>query len=573
MADSLWLSDFPDNKDRDAFDQWLEDRSNRFADLIAREIKRITTNAYEAFIKSVDETTVTASGDINSIDSVIPEWNLVVQGEIMDEINQTYLTGSVSAYTVASGVNSIPAAFSSQWAQVINQQAVAYALTANNRIKDVGKTLWNDMRKRVSKTIATGSTTEQLKADIEALTNFSEYRADTIARTEIASAYINGNYQGDVALGEYGPVEKVWVASGDARTRATHLAAQTASEANPVPFSQPFTVGGVEMMYPHSPGAPAKEVVNCRCHYESYYVGDTRPDGSIVQIGDVKVTSPIQGQPLQQEQVITQPVQATPSLPAGENFSSQVDLPETSSSKVRQRNEMVAEMLSLLDNLHRLPKANTRQVKIRYTSTKGNKGGHYNPGTRGPKPRRVRGQSYAVWSERVNEYNARELQGEILLTESGGLDGQAFSLIHELGHRFDQDGAVSGFRNGYRSIRAAKNSEVNNLQSKYGKDWWDHLDEITDVEQRELLTLGKITRELESPRQYVAKAPASYSEYFFSIHEVWARAYSQWVAEVTQHPRLLAGLEPHLGKYQYSREEFELLRPHVEAVLKARGVM
>ena len=283
MADSLSLSDFPDNKDRDGFDQWLEARSDRFADLIAKEIKRITTNAYEAFVKSVDETAVTASGDINSIDSVIPEWNLVVEGPIMDEINQTYLTGSVSAYTTASQANMIPPQFASKWAQVVNQQAVEYALQANNRIRDVGKTLWNDMRKRVSKTIATGSTTEQLKTDIEALTNFSEYRADTIARTEIASAYINGNYQGDLAMGQYGPVEKVWVASGDARTRPTHVSAMAESEANPVPFSEPFNVGGVEMMYPHSAGAPAKEVVNCRCHYESYYIGDTRPDGTIVQ--------------------------------------------------------------------------------------------------------------------------------------------------------------------------------------------------------------------------------------------------------------------------------------------------
>jgi hypothetical protein len=37
------------------------------------------------------------------------------------------------------------------------------------------------------------------------------------------------------------------------------------------------------MMFPHSPGAPAGEVVNCRCYYNSYYVGETRPDGSIIQ--------------------------------------------------------------------------------------------------------------------------------------------------------------------------------------------------------------------------------------------------------------------------------------------------
>jgi uncharacterized protein with gpF-like domain len=150
-------------------------------------------------------------------------------------------------------------------------------------LRNVGNTLWNDIRKKVTKSIQTGNRTETLKREIEKIGKFSEYRADTIARTETGGAYINGNYAGEQALGQFGPVEKVWVASLDDRTRQSHVAVWQSSLRNPVPFAQPFNVGNTTMMYPHSPGAPAGEVVNCRCYYDSYYAGDRRPNGSIVQ--------------------------------------------------------------------------------------------------------------------------------------------------------------------------------------------------------------------------------------------------------------------------------------------------
>ena len=298
MADLQSLSPIPENQSRQTVEDWLDLRSAVFAELLAGEILKITTAVFEEFIQTVDETTVlTASGDPNVVDSVIPRWAVVAQRVVAPYISETYLAGALFAYTIADSKNLIPARIAAAWAPVMNEAARQYALKAENRLRGVGDTLWKEMRKKVAGAIESGASGETLKQEIETLANFSEFRADTVARTETSIAYSNGNFESDQALGEYGPAEKIWVAVGDARTRAAHLAAMAASEANPVPFSEPFIVGGVPMMHPHSPGAPAKEVVNCRCYYESLYVGDTRPDGSIVGENTMPQAQ-VAGQPL-----------------------------------------------------------------------------------------------------------------------------------------------------------------------------------------------------------------------------------------------------------------------------------
>jgi len=56
-------------------------------------------------------------------------------------------------------------------------------------------------------------------------------------------------------------VQKFWINTRDARTRRSHLAMTK----DRIALNQPFMVGGVPMMYPGEVGAPAAEVVNCRC--------------------------------------------------------------------------------------------------------------------------------------------------------------------------------------------------------------------------------------------------------------------------------------------------------------------
>jgi hypothetical protein len=82
-------------------------------------------------------------------------------------------------------------------------------------------------------------------------------RATTIARTETVGA-LN---EGAMLKAKQGGVfrSKQWVSQRDGRVRDTHRAAEAAGW---IPIESLYSNG---LDYPHAPGAPAAEVVNCRC--------------------------------------------------------------------------------------------------------------------------------------------------------------------------------------------------------------------------------------------------------------------------------------------------------------------
>lgn len=91
-------------------------------------------------------------------------------------------------------------------------------------------------------------------------TRVPPYRAEMIARTESIRAMNAGS---SALFERWGVKRKEWSAASDARTRDTHRAA----DGQVVDIDKPFNVGGSSMMYPGdgSMGAPAKEIINCRC--------------------------------------------------------------------------------------------------------------------------------------------------------------------------------------------------------------------------------------------------------------------------------------------------------------------
>ena len=236
-------------------------------------VRRIVVGAYERWLD-----TLTAAGDMGSFDGIPGEWEQFVNGELADDIGAVFDDGALSTWATLPEVAQAVGSLAEGWMTVVNESAVNYQLTATNRLRGVGETMWNDVKQIVAQGVQAGENNEELKQRIERVTSFSEFRADTIARTETIAAYNGGNAASAEALGDFGPTEKVWLAGIDARTRPTHVEANNQT----VPFGSPFIVGGVEMMRPHDPGSPAREVVNCRCILQVLYPGDLRPDGTMV---------------------------------------------------------------------------------------------------------------------------------------------------------------------------------------------------------------------------------------------------------------------------------------------------
>lgn len=105
--------------------------------------------------------------------------------------------------------------------------------------------------------VAEGDSIPELRARLQRVfADLSDYRATMIARTESVGGY---NSAAHLAALDAGAVRKTWLATDDARTRATHRAANGSTVALNKRF--PLT----DSRWPADPAAPANQSINCRC--------------------------------------------------------------------------------------------------------------------------------------------------------------------------------------------------------------------------------------------------------------------------------------------------------------------
>ena len=110
-----------------------------------------------------------------------------------------------------------------------------------------------------------------------------KYRRELIARDQTMRGSNAGSHH---LYGAWEVEYKEWWATGDNRTRPTHLTAwATYSEGGsigPIPINEPFIVGGFKLMYPGdgSLGAPLEIIIQCRCTelpYMEEFAEDWKP--------------------------------------------------------------------------------------------------------------------------------------------------------------------------------------------------------------------------------------------------------------------------------------------------------
>jgi hypothetical protein len=165
--------------------------------------------------------------------------------------------GIAATLSSSAGVGVPPGSF-----DVLNQHAADHLAQTRNRLARFGDAAWSDIRRELLEGFKAGEGIEPMTRRLRGVSEMSQRRARTVARTEVISASNTGAMTGAMSLpAEIRPATKTWLATRDSRTRPDHVAANRQT----VPFAGKFMVGGWQMSYPGEWGAPAAEVINCRC--------------------------------------------------------------------------------------------------------------------------------------------------------------------------------------------------------------------------------------------------------------------------------------------------------------------
>jgi len=124
--------------------------------------------------------------------------------------------------------------------------------------EDITQTTIRLIQEVLTRGAQSGASFDDMVKEIES-PDFTRQRARLIARTETVGAANQANYINAVESGK--PLNKIWIAARDNRTRPDHVAVNQTV----IPLHQKFVVGDSLMLYPGDKNGSAAEVCNCRC--------------------------------------------------------------------------------------------------------------------------------------------------------------------------------------------------------------------------------------------------------------------------------------------------------------------
>lgn len=222
------------------------------------------------------------------------------------------------------------------------------------------------------------------------------------------------------------------------------------------------------------------------------------------------------------------------------------------------------EAVEAVSTLHG-PRLNARPVRYTYSTGGKNKGGHFSPNMRPPKPRQPGRKTLAklddearrariekFYADREAWFDNQEVYQEIkIIKRKGASEGDHLvSLWHEMGHWHDWDPDAKTFDT--MLVDVAGQSAMSRFMDA-------------------VLKTRAISEEIPALRTQL-----SYKRYLLDPREVWARAYSQWVVEELDSKlgrEAIQGMRERLPGFQWADDDFEVLKPLIEQVLRDQGVM
>jgi Phage Mu protein F like protein len=204
--------------------------------------------------------------DLDAIWARVPAWS-----EAVDLI----LSGEVAKALALAFEKLLGRTF--DWTQ--RPAMTGYLAEARNRLVRIPDEVYDLVAGEIAAGANLGESIPKLAARVDNVlsTTASERwpnRATVIARTETIGALNAGRADAFSAvaddLGQ--PMEKLWLATSDSRTRRTHGGRWRqgneeghGADGQRVPVGSPFIVGGFPLAFPGDPTGPAQEVIQCRC--------------------------------------------------------------------------------------------------------------------------------------------------------------------------------------------------------------------------------------------------------------------------------------------------------------------
>lgn len=146
--------------------------------------------------------------------------------------------------------------------EVDPRQLVAIRSFMTGRLRDVPRAIGERVKSQIGLVMIGAQTPGEAVGGISSLIEGGRGRAVTILRTEMGRAFsVAGQERMDQASELLPGLQKQWRRSGKIHSRVAHDLADGQIR----DVDRAFDVGGIKLMYPRDPAAPAKHTVNCGC--------------------------------------------------------------------------------------------------------------------------------------------------------------------------------------------------------------------------------------------------------------------------------------------------------------------
>lgn len=241
-------------------DPWLPERLNARLEVAGaeRDIRRVVWAELSGWLVETARAVLRGGARPNpdAVWARVPAWreavDLIVSGEIRKALGLAFRKVLGSGYA---------------WDQRV--RTTAYLAEVTNRLVRVPDEVFDLVAHQVATGVNLGEGIPELRARIDSVLSTTATprwpnRATVIARTEAIGALNAGRAEAFRAAAEEDPdqpLERIWLATDDSRTRDTHRLA----DGQRVALGQPFMVGGFELAFPGDPSGPPQEVIQCRC--------------------------------------------------------------------------------------------------------------------------------------------------------------------------------------------------------------------------------------------------------------------------------------------------------------------